>query len=446
MVETTDIDLMLVDIHGNLRGKRLPGAQRDKILAGEVRLPVSTLFQDIWGNDNDEITGLAISIGDPDGVCIADEATESSMPWRQGHSQILSSMHLLDGAPCFADPRLILKAVLDKCSALGLFPVVAFELEFYLLDADNYAQHRAKPPAETLAYSENDKEMPGPMNLYDMRSMDQLQSVLETIQSFAKAQSLPVEAALGEFGPGQFEINLAHNANGLLAADQATLFKRSVDCAARHCGLAATFMAKPYTEHGGNGMHLHVSVLDKDGNNVFDSGEEGQVNDTLQHAVAGVLNTMEDTLAVYAPNANSYRRLQPDHFTPMNSSWSLDHRAVAMRLPQTSGKAARFECRTPGADANPYLVLSCVLGGMLTGMSDKRKPDTPAVMPGDAMNGKPLTHDWLTAIEAMAQSDFISDTLGTQFQKVYTDVKRSEANRISSYVSDIELQTYLTRI
>ncbi len=455
------IDVMVVDIHGTLRGKRIPLAHSSKVFNGDVRLPVSTLFQDVWGNDNDELTGLAISIGDPDGVC---KVTGESYPtpWTNESQQVIASLYNLDGTISFADSRAQLQSVLDRYSALQLIPVVAVELEFYLLDLAQYQQHIAQPPLQVMAQ----EGKAGPLNLYDIRTSDRLQPVLDTIAEYAHALGLPIEASLGEFGPGQLEINLQYRSNAIQAADEAVLLKRCVEQGALQHGFGATFMAKPYTQYSGSGMHVHVSLLNDSGDNIFNvdsaaiAENSAGVTDAssstkpefqysiapaLEFAVAGILNNMHAMQLFCAPLANSYKRLQPDNFAPTHTNWSHDHRGVAVRLPATSGPAARLEYRSPGADANPYLVLSAVLSAILDGLDAQQKPAFEPVLPGQAMNGKALTHDWLGAIDTMAASAFIKNTFGEQFQKIYTDIKRAEVAYLSAQVSDVELQAYLSR-
>jgi len=433
------IHVLIADLHGNLRGKWVPATQRDKVINGQIMLPLSTQTQDIWGEDNDHLTGMALSIGDPDGLCIAELSTLKTQPWNPHSEHVLTSMHTQDGEPSFADPRAILNQVLSRFSARGLTPVVAVELEFYLLDSSTRDSGIPKTPAILQIAG-----APNELQLYDSRCMDRIEPVLERIHDYARTLSIPAEATLAEFGPGQFEINLRHRDNALTAADDAVLFKRVVDRAALDSHLGATFMAKPYTEHGGSGMHVHVSLLDQQGNNVFDA-KDGEAL-TLQTAVAGLINSTDEAQAVLAPHANSYRRLQPDNFAPVRLDWGYDHRGVAVRLPVTSGPAARLEYRVAGADANPYLVLAVILSGIMRGLDDARPPSTAPLLAGDEPNARFLTHDWLTATERMAESDFMKAALGERYATIYTNIKRHEAQLINRQVTDCDWRTYLPRI
>lgn len=434
------LDVLIVDWHGGLRGKRLPGAMREKILKGGARMPLSTQAMDIWGDDQDSITNLALSQGDPDGLCIPDPTGFYKQPWNNNYEQILCTLHTSPASPSDFDVRAILKKQVDALTGKGLHPVVAIELEFYLLDGSTVETGQPCIPQQlTIAGAPND------LQLYDMRIMDRVEHVLARIHAYAQEMNIPAETTLAEFGPGQFEINLKHQSDPLLAADHAVLFKQIVDRAAHEFDLIASFMAKPYTEHGGSGQHVHVSLLNDKGFNVFAADAE-QEPTTLLHAVAGCLQHLEATQLLLAPHGNSYRRLQPNNFAPVRCDWGYDHRGVALRLPETCGPAARLEHRVAGADANPYLVLATILGGILSGIENSEKPATAPLLPGDTATAHLLSHDWLTAIERFEQSDWMKEQLGSRFCSIYARIKRHEAQTYNRQVSDVDLNTYLSRV
>ncbi|MFK7992573.1 MAG: glutamine synthetase family protein [Granulosicoccus sp.] len=431
------LDVLIVDWQGVLRGKRLPGHFREKILAGQSRMPISAQAMDIWGDDCDEITHLGLSSGDPDGFCMPGNNRFHLQPWNKGSRQILCSLYNVDGTPSDFDVRSILQKQVDKLNTRGLFPVVAVELEFYLLDSSTRDSGTPHIPSQlTVAGT------PNTLQLYDMRAMDRIESVLTRIRSFAEDMDIPAETQLAEFGPGQFEINLKHQSNPVIAADHAVLFKQLVDRAANELGLLTTFMAKPYSEHGGSGQHVHVSLLDKNGHNVFDQADSSN----LQFAIAGALEHLEVTQLLFAPHANSYRRLQPDSFAPVRLDWGFDHRGVALRIPETSGAAARIEHRVAGADANPYLVLSAILGAIATGFDARQTPRSEPLLPGEVPSASFLTHDWLTAIENFEKSSWASELLGSSFHSLYAAIKKHEAQAINCLVTNVELDTYLSRV
>lgn len=444
MASDTDlprIEILLVGMNGDLRGKRIPVDAADKIWNGSIRLPTSTQSLDIWGDDNDDITGLSLTLGDPDGNCIPDERSHVPMPWApEGSSQVLSTMHELDGTPSFMDPRGILSSVLKRYEERGLTPVVATELEFYVIEDDWRETGRPRPP-RTLAY----RDEPNGFQLYDMSATDALDSYLQTVRIYLSAQDLPAEATTAEFGPGQFEINLKHRADALAAADDCLYLKRTVEQAARKHGLKSTCMAKPYGDHAGSGLHVHASIIDRDGRNILDA--KGGEPTLLKSVTAGMLATMRDAQLIFAPFANSYRRFQPGSFAPVDIDWGIGHRGTAIRLPETDGPGARVEHRVAGADANPYLLLAAILGGMLLGLDETLDPGA-ATEPGrDVPPGTGrLTHDFLTAVEDFSASPFIADVFGERYRKLYGDTKRKEAIAYLRTVSDFDYRTYLPRV
>ncbi|RWX75975.1 glutamine synthetase [Neorhizobium lilium] len=435
------IEILLVGMNGDLRGKQIPLEAQKKVWDGTVRLPSSTQSLDIWGYDNDEFTGLSMSVGDPDGQCIPDSRSLAPMPWAPaGSVQVLATMHEMDGTPSFIDPRAILAAMLERYRKRGLTPVVATELEFYVVEDDWRETGRPQPPAR-LRY----RDEPNGFQLYDMNAVDTLDAYLQTVRAWAKLQELPADATTAEFGPGQFEINLLHRADALAAADDCIYLKRIAEQAARKHGLKSTCMAKPYADHAGSGLHVHASVIDADGRNVLDAGDNDPVR--LKSVTAGLLKTMREAQLIFAPFANSYRRFQPGSFAPVDIDWGFGHRGTAIRIPDAKGPAARVEHRVAGADANPYLLLTAILGGMLLGLDEALDPG-PATEPGKEppTGGQRLTHDFLTAVEEFSASPFIRDAFGERYQKLYGDTKRKEAITYLRTVSDFDYRTYLPRI
>lgn len=434
-------EILLVGMNGDLRGKRIPKSKEKKVWDGLVRLPSSTQSLDIWGDDNDDITGLSLTIGDPDGQCIPDPRSEAPMPWGpEGSSQVLATMHEMDGSPSFMDPRAILANLLKRFDERGLTPVVATELEFYVMQDDWRETGRPRPP-EKLMY----RDQPNGFQLYDMSAVDALDEYLQTVRHWAKLQDIPADATTAEFGPGQFEINLLHRADALAAADDCIYLKRIAEQAARRFGMKSTCMAKPYGDQAGSGLHVHASIIDRDGNNILDAKGGDPVK--LKSVTAGMLKTMRDAQLIFAPFANSYRRFQPGSFAPVDIDWGFGHRGTAVRIPDANGPAARVEHRVAGADANPYLLLTAILGGMLMGLDEVLDPG-PATEPGkEPPEGtKRLTHDFLTAVDDFSASPFIADVFGDRYRKLYGDTKRKEAITYLRTVSDFDYQTYLPRI
>lgn len=425
------IELLFPDMNGVMRGKWLPGDSARKLLSGGIRLPMSTYALDIFGEDV-EATQLAAPIGDPDGIATPVLNTLKPIPWSEDAAQIIMTLREPNGADCIYDPRSRLASQVARLKALGITPVVASELEFYIFQAEGRAGDAPLPPAGLEG-----------AQVYDLAATTTLEPMLDDILEFCDVQDIPADTLIAEFGPGQFEINFNHIPDAMAAADHAMLFKRLVKAAARKHKLAATFMAKPYGDPPGSGMHVHVSLLDSDGRNIF-SADEG-IAIPLKHAIGGLLGSMRELQAVFAPHANSYRRFQPGCYAPMALTWGMDHRGVALRVPATSGAAARLEHRICGADVNPYLALAAILGGIAHGLETKAEAG-PMLTAGDGSEGERLHHDWTNALDEFEASPRASDIFGTEYVRVYTACRRHEISRLSTMITDAEYKTYLHKL
>ena len=265
--------------------------------------------------------------------------------------------------------------------------------------------------------------------------------LMDAIIEATNQQKLPVDTLVTEFGPSQFEINLYHQDCALRACDQGSMLKRAIRSVALQHDKVASFMAKPFAEQVGNGMHIHFSLLDEKGNNVFDNGTpEG--SKLLSYAVAGCLETMADSMAVFAPNINSFRRMVPGCYAPLSPNWGYENRTTALRIPGGDNRAMRIEHRVAGADANPYLTVAAILAGALYGIEKKLK--APAAVVGDAGDVEPtLPHFWNDAILAFERSKFIEEYLGSELKTNYARCKRQEKQEFDSRVTLLEYDAYL---
>ncbi len=425
------IELLFPDMNGVMRGKWLPGDSARKLLSDGIRLPMSTYALDIFGEDV-EATQLAAPIGDPDGIATPVLNTLKPIPWSEDAAQIIMTLREPNGDDCIYDPRSRLASQVARLKALGITPVVATELEFYIFQAEGRAGDAPLPPPGLEG-----------AQVYDLAATTTLEPMLDDILEFCDVQDIPADTLIAEFGPGQFEINFNHIPDAMAAADHAMSFKRLVKAAARKHNLAATFMAKPYGDPPGSGMHVHVSLLDGDGRNIF-SADEG-IAIPLKHAIGGLLGSMRELQAVFAPHANSYRRFQPGSYAPMALTWGMDHRGVALRVPATSGAAARLEHRICGADVNPYLALAAILGGIAHGLGTKAEAG-PMLTAGDGSEGERLHHDWTNALDEFEASPCASDIFGAEYVRVYTACRRHEISRLSTMITDAEYKTYLHKL
>ncbi len=430
------VEMMLCDINAILRGKWLPGDDEQKIAEGGVRLPLSTYAPNIMGEEV-EATGLGIVVGDPDGRLFPVPGSLRPVPWATVDTvvaQVLVEMHDETGEISPVSPRRQLENMLERFSARGLNPVVATELEFYLYKPREDMDSAPTPPDRS----------PTAQN-YDLDVLDRTQAILDDILDGANEQGMTPDTLIAEYGPGQFEINFHHTDDVLAAADSALYFRRMVRAVARKHEMSATFMAKPYADYPGNGMHAHISLVDNDGNNVFDEGGD-EPSALLKQAIAGTLHTMDDLQAIFAPHMNSYRRFQPGSFSPHAPDWGLDNRAAAVRVPEVSGPGARLEHRISGADTNPYLVLTAILGGMLYGLDHPDLPLAPPIDEDTGEHAEPLTADWATAVDLFAESEVAASVFSTEYRDIYTAVRRDEIGQLTSAISQIEYRTYLGRL
>jgi glutamine synthetase len=276
-----------------------------------------------------------------------------------------------------------------------------------------------------------------------MADVDAFDTVLEEITRACAAQGVPTGAISAEYAPGQFEINLGHVADPLMAADHCVLFQRVVKGVAKRHGLQATFMAKPYPAQAGSGMHMHLSMLDRHGNNAFDGGADSPASATLRHAIAGILDGLPDAMAMLAPNPNSYRRFQPDIFVPIRRSWGFENRSVGLRIPHGPGPARRIEHRVAGADANPYLALATVLAGAHHGITNQLDPGAPDT--GNAGHAFDDALPWRPrrAFEALEHATVLRRYLGDAYVDAYAACKQAEMDKFESEPSPLEYRWYL---
>ncbi|NVK73841.1 glutamine synthetase [Marinomonas sp. CT5] len=435
-----EFDLFITDLNGNLRGKRIPSSGLKSVMTQGVKLPQSVIGFDHWGDDVLD-NGMVFETGDSDGVCFPVHPEPIPVPWAESaRDQILAMMYNADGTPFYPDPRQILTRIVKRFKDLGYTPVVATELEFYLLDGQAEAKRQPSPP---IIVEGNGVRL-NKTDCYSIEEMDGLEGFFAEVRRACEIQGIPADTIISELGPGQFEINMKHTNDAVQAADHAVMFKRLVKGVARHHDFGATFMAKPYAEKSGNGFHVHFSLLDEQGNNVFDNGtDEG--SGLLQQAVAGVLNHMSGSMLVFAPHMNSYRRFQNGAHAPTFASWGYENRTVAVRIPESEPVARRIEHRVAGADANPYLVLAAVLGAALHGIEAKLSPPQPIEGDAYAMSERfePLPNRWELASESFADSVFLRDYLGEEFVRVYGAAKEQEQQKIYSRISNVEYEAYL---
>ncbi|MCJ7997469.1 glutamine synthetase [Rhizobium cremeum] len=440
--ENPDIEVLeafVIDVNGVPRGKWIPRERALDVLTKGMAIPRSVYALDVWGRDVNS-AGLAEGTGDPDGICFPVPGTLSRVTWlSRPTAQVLLQMKNPDGTGFFADPRQVLANVLERYAKLKLTPVVATELEFYLIDPVRSALDPVRPPN-----TRDGRWHTGQTQVLSISELQDFEEVFYGISAAARAQGVPADTTLRENGPGQYEINLNHVPDALAAADYAVLLKRIVKGVARVNDLDATFMAKPYGMQAGSGMHVHFSVLDEHGHNIY-VGEDGP-SDALMHSVGGLLENMGESMAVFAPHQNSYRRLRPSEHAPTYASWGFDNRSAAVRVITASKPATRIEQRVAGADTNPYLVLAMILSAALAGMKEKTAPGGAISGDDHAINHEPLPTNWDLAVQRFAKSSFAYAALGQKYRSLYTACKQQEISEFSLRVTDVEYDAYIRTV
>ena len=431
------IRIAAADLNGVARGKRVPARFADKILTEGTKFPFSVLNMDIWGEDIED-SPLVFQAGDPDGLLLPTERGFMPMPWLEAPTGLLPIwMFHLDGRPYEGDPRQALARVVERYQAAGLTPVVATELEFFLID-DSGGQLRVPPSPRS------GKRRTGAETL-SLRALDAFDRFFTALYDACEAMDIPADTAISEAAPGQFEINLMHQADPLKAADDAWLFKLLVKGLARRYGFAGSFMAKPYEEWNGSGMHMHFSVLDRQGRNVFDNGgEEG--SEVLRHAVAGCLAAMPGSTLLFAPHENSYDRLVPNAHAPTGIGWAYENRTSAIRIPSSGPKARRIEHRVAGGDVNPYLTVAAVLGAALNGIEDRAEPPPPIKGNAYELGLEQLPGSWGAAISAFEASPEIKRIFPAHLIENFVMTKRQELHYMAELSDEETVELYLDTV
>lgn len=433
--EIEQFEAFITDPSGVQRGKIL----RREELAGAFRhgrpLPCSILSLDITGADVEE-TGLVWDEGDSDRDCMPVPGTLTMAPWLAvPTAQMVLTSYEKNGSPSDADPRHAVARVAAALDAAGYHPVVAIELEFYLIDRAAMMEGRPRPPLSKSGFRQER------LQAYLLQDLEDFSPFLDDVYAGARAMGLPARTLISEYAPGQFEIVLGHRADALRAADDAILHKRLVKGMAEKHGYVATFMAKPYAGFSGSGMHVHASLAGADGGNLFAGA--GEANELLRHAIGGLTSTMVESMAMFAPNANSYRRFRPNSYAPVGPAWAIDNRSVPVRVTAGPPPSRHLEQRVCGADANPYVALATVLAGMLEGVENRLDPGAPIVGNGYRQIAPSLPTTWHRALAAARASEFLPRRLGARFVDLYLTIKEAECERFFAEIPDLDYQLYL---
>lgn len=439
--ETRFMEPLIADMNGILRGKRVGVDDLGKAFKNGVNMCAATTLLDTLGNTFEGIT-QGLRDGDPDARAIAVPGSLAPVPWATlPTAQVLLEMMNLDGSPYENDPRNVLRRAMQPLSELGLKPVLALELEFYLVehDGDHFQPRMPRIPGSSLP-------QPG-MQYSIMEDLYEVDDFLTDLDTFCSAQNIPAGAALSEFAPGQFEVNLHHVPDPVLACDHAVLLKRAVRAAAAKNGLAATFMAKPFAESAGSGLHVHISLLDRDDNNVF-AGEssDGDFSNQLRHAIGGLGELMPESMAIFAPNANSYRRHSPGNFVPASPNWGPNHRGVALRIPLSGPANKRFEHRVAGADANPYFVVAALMAGIHHGITNRCEPRPMTEERAELQYQVEIPVRWPQALDAFDNGKVLRRYIGESYHRIYSICRREEEANFNAEIPTKDFEWYLRAV
>ncbi|MGF1631071.1 MAG: glutamine synthetase family protein [Kiloniellaceae bacterium] len=429
------IDVVMTDCHGIGRGKTIRRHELEALYFSGRPMPSSLFGQDIAGDDV-EATGLVLTDGGGDKRCWPVPGTLGFQP-HANRGQVLVSMYEPDGRPFDAEPRHALMRQIERARSAGCSPMGAFELEFYLIDRERDADGRYQPARYPLT-----GRRPRARNTMSVDELDEMSPFFEAVYQGASQLDLPLESLISEYAVGQYELTIRYR-DLARAADDVIIGKRLIRSVARRFGMEACFMAKPFGRQAGSGMHLHLSLANAAGENLFADGEDGQLSPLMLQAIAGVRGTIGDTMVILAPFLNSWRRFASTVYSPASNAWGLDNRTTALRVPGGPGKARHFEHRVAGVDANPYLVAAVTLAGALDGIAAKADPGPPTDGNGEAEGmGQSLPRSWLDAIEQLENSAFAKEAMGVRLHRSFVAVKHAEWERMAQEVSEAEWELY----
>lgn len=438
--QVVGIDVFLIDANGIARGKTIRRHELLGLYRDGRHLPGSILGLDLLGEDVEE-TGLVWSDGDADRRAWPIPGALRLQPWTEPpRAELQLTLWELDGTPVAADPRHALARIDAAARAAGRVPVIAFELEFYLLD-----RAAGIPPAPARLPLTG--EAPDAIQVYRVDELDRLAPFTEEVYRAAEIQGIPLETLISEYGRGQYEFTLHHRADALAAADDLVRLKRLLRAMAARRGMIACFMAKPFPDQAGSGMHLHASWADPRGRNLF-ADVDGELAPPLRSAIAGLLGTVDESMLVFAPHANSWRRFAAQSYAPTAPTWGTNNRSVAVRVPAGAGHTRHLEQRVAGVDANPHLVAATVLAGMEKGLRDAADPGAPVTGNGyPPADPTALPPDWRSAIERASRSAFLRDeALGPTLHHVFLALKRAEYRRFAAAISPLEYRTHIETV
>lgn len=433
--DVQSVSTLLADLNGQARGKRMPLGEAGKAFEGTARMPLSVVNLDIRGHDVYD-SPLIYETGDRDGIQSPTERGPIPAPWLSSTALLPVSMNDETNTPYAGDPRNALAHTLDRYKAKDWQVIAATELEFYLVDDSG---ETLRPPVAPRSGKRLDNG-----DYVSLQALDEFESFFTELYAGCDAMGIPADTVISEAGVGQFEINLLHG-DAMRAADDAWFFKLLVKGLARKHGFAASFMSKPFADQPGNGMHVHFSVVDPSGQNIFNDGTD-LGSDLLRHAVAGCTAAMIPSTLIFAPHGNSYERLVPNSHAPTGVTWAYENRTAAIRIPAGAPAARRIEHRVAGGDVNPYLMLASVLGAAMAGIEDGKDPSEPLEGNAYESGAETLPSDWQTAITLFSESDLIKRILPGELIENLVLTKKQELAHFTDLDEAERIRLYLETV
>ena len=435
----SEVECLIPDLNGVIRGKVFP-AQKflQSLRDSTLRIPSSVYLITVTG-EYAKSANEAVGVADPDVVLRPDFKTLCVAPgYKTPTAFVFADSYSAAGEAFDIAPRHVLQRVLALYENIGLKPLVAPELEFYLTQINTDPDLPLEPPAGRSGRSET---APQP---YGLEAITEYEDLIETIYEHAEEASLHLDTMIHESGTAQLEINFNHG-DAILVSDQVLVFKRIVRQVALRHGVYATFMAKPMENQPGSAMHVHISVVDAEsGDNLF-GASDGANTELFRHFVGGLRRYLPQSAPLFAPNVNSFRRIGPDHSAPINLQWGYDNRSCGLRVPISGPTSRRIENRLPGADANPYLAVAASLVCGYLGIRDKIEPGE--MIEGSAYDkARTLPRTLAESLDAFEKCAPVIELLGPNFCSAFQRVKRQELATFEQVISSWERDHLLLKV
>lgn len=432
-----DIECIVPDLAGVARGKMMP---TEKFFSGSVMtMPASIFAQTISGSYPEDDERFQHNPVDGDLYFKPDYSTLTSVPWETDPTaQLIHDAYSRDGSPVATAPRNVLKRILKLYEDKGWQPIVAPEIEFYLVRPNTDPDYPLEPPRGRSGRPEVGRQS------YSISALNEFDDLIDDVYDLSEKQGLEIDTFIHEEGAAQMEINLRHG-TPLELADQVFLFKRTIRESALRHEMYATFMSKPMSHEPGSAMHIHQSIVDKEtGQNIF-SGPDGEETALFRSFIAGHQKFLPFLTCVMAPFVNSYRRFAKSSTSPVNVYWGYDNRTVGLRVPYSNPEARRLENRIPGSDANPYLAIAASLACGYLGMTKGLEPDAPR--DGDCSELlKALPRGLPEAVALFENNEDIIEIFGEQFVATYRAIKYEEFETFMSVISAWEREYLLLNV